>query len=225
MKRHAWWLALVALGGCDPVTVPPREPHEVFDFRLISDQDSLVLRWPNGSQIRVLLQPAGDAALDSLLEQGFSHAVRAWEAVGLYGDYRFARARIVEDADVILTWTGVSLPVVVSDCPPGGSNAFTTFCLTPEGDRLRPFPFLPGSGTGMISRVRFLVSIRPGSTVTPERVRALVTHELGHVLGLAQHSPIQTDIMFTDPGLRETPNARDRASVIVLYQTPPDITP
>jgi len=119
----------------------------------------------------------------------------------------------------------VSLPVNVFRLPAGGSNAFTTFCLTPEGDRLRPFPFLAGNGTTMPSRVRFLVSIRAGSALTAERVRALVTHELGHVLGLAQHSPTQTDIMFTDPGTRDTPNARDRASIIVLYQTRADITP
>jgi len=88
MKRGvAWWLGLLVLGSCDPITVPPREPNEVFDFRLISAADSLVLRWPNGSLIHVLLQPAGDAALDDLLEQGFSHAVRAWEDVSLYGDY------------------------------------------------------------------------------------------------------------------------------------------
>ena len=53
----------------------------------------------------------------------------------------------------------------------------------------------------------------------------LVMHELGHVLGLAQHSPNPGDLMTANPLDRNEPNARDRASVQLLYQLQADITP
>jgi predicted Zn-dependent protease len=161
--------------------------------------------------------------MDTVLQQAFQHAARAWEEVSLYSDFDFLWASGVESADVILTWTGVPLPVNTSNCPPGGSNAFTTFCLNADRTRLEPFP--AAAGNGMPSRVRFIVSVRPGPTQTAARLRTLVTHELGHVLGLAQHSANAADLMFADPANRDVPNTRDRASLQVLYQTRADITP
>jgi predicted Zn-dependent protease len=223
MKRASWLLPLTLLPACDPVTVPAREPTEVFDFRLVAGTDSLVLRWPNRSEIRVFLQPSSDRTADLLMEAAFRHAATAWEDISLYGDFDFTQVRMVEAADVVVTWSGVNLPVEISECPPGGSNAFTTFCLTAERDRLKPFP-LRGTNA-MPSSVRFLVTIRMGESTNRSRVFALLTHELGHVLGIARHSPNQADLMFTEPAGRDVPNARDRATLHVLYQTRADIRP
>jgi predicted Zn-dependent protease len=47
-------------------------------------------------------------------------------------------------------------------------------------------------------------------------------HELGHALGLLQHSPDTTDLMHSSPRVRAP---SDRRSVEVLYHTEPTIAP
>ena len=226
MKRELppWVLLLLAICACEPVTVPAHEPRDVYDFRLVVGADSLVLRWPNGSRIRIYQQPVADANLNVLMRSALLHAIREWEAATLFADFRLEPVSMPEQADVILLWSGSGqpLPVDVSNCPPGGANAYTTFCLTRLEDRLQPFPL---SAAGGSSNVRFLVSLRASEAGSAQRVNALVTHELGHVLGLARHSPSSTDLMFSDPGLRSETNARDRATLQILYRTRPDIVP
>jgi predicted Zn-dependent protease len=56
-------------------------------------------------------------------------------------------------------------------------------------------------------------------------VRGLVTHELGHVLGLARHSDEPRDLMYGGELTTAVPGRRDQASVQVLYQMPPDVVP
>jgi hypothetical protein len=202
--------------------VPARDRNEVYDFRLFIDNDSVVLRWPNASRIRVFLNPATNPDLDPLLRDAFRVGSTAWENATLYSDYAFAQVGVPEAADVIITWSGAPLPVETAQCPPGGGFAFTTFCVSPERNRLVPFPLRESA---MPSRVRFLVTIRESSATNASRVRSLIAHELGHVLGIVQHSPNSQDLMFTDPVAREVPNTRDRVTVQLLYQTRPAIIP
>lgn len=215
-------LLLLALlwTGCDPVVVPVRETGELFDFRLVAGRDSLIMRWPNGSRIRVFLQPAADANHNSALQSALRHTIYTWEAAALYGDFRIQQVVAPEEADVILTLSGADLPVSTSSCPPGGAAAYTTFCLESSRDRLAVFPLR----NGMPGSVRFLVTVRAAEAADAARLRALVAHEFGHVLGLAQHSPNVADLMYRDPA-RDLPNARDRTALQVLYATPPDIVP
>ena len=215
-------LAALLASGCDSATVPERDRIEVYDFRLFIDNDSVVLRWPNASRIRVYLNPATNPALDPLLSEGFRIGSMGWENAALYDDYIFAQVGVPQQADVIITWSGAPLPVETAQCPPSGGFAFTTFCVNPERTRLVPFPL---RDTDMPSRVRFLVTIRESSATNAARVRSLVAHELGHVLGIVQHSPNPDDLMFTDPLARQVPNARDRSTVQLLYQAVPAIVP
>jgi hypothetical protein len=220
--RWATGLGLLMLAACESATVPERDRTEVYDFRLPIDQDSLVMRWRNAFRIRVFINNDSSPALLATLRDAFRHGSIAWEDAVLFTDFRFAQVSTPEQADVILTWSGSSLPVETAQCPPGGGVAFTTFCVTPQRDRLVPFPLRAGT---MISAVRFLVTISPTVGADAARVRSLITHELGHVLGIAQHSPNQDDLMFSNPLVRAEPNTRDRATIQLLYQTRPDITP
>jgi predicted Zn-dependent protease len=207
------------MGACDPVTVPERNGTEVFDFRLPLGADSAVMRWPTGSRIAVFVNPAPQSDRANMLEEGLTRGAAAWEAASLYSTFRFAHVGAPQGADVILTWSDVPVPVVTSNCQPSGGAAFTTFCL--NGTQLFTYPL----SNGEASRVRFLVTVRASEAGNRTRVMTLVMHELGHVLGLAQHSPNPADLMFTNPLDRNEPNARDRASVQLLYQLQADITP
>jgi predicted Zn-dependent protease len=211
--------AVLLIAACDPVTVPERNGTEVFDFRLPMGADSAVMRWPAASRIAVYVNPAPQAERTTLLAESFTHGATGWEAASLYATYRFALADSPQDADVILTWSDVPVPVVTADCQPSGGAAFTTFCL--EGNHLALYPFQ----NNQPSHVRFIVTVRASEAANRTRVMTLVMHELGHVLGLAQHSPNPGDLMTANPLDRNEPNARDRASVQLLYQLQPDITP
>ncbi|MEX2281276.1 MAG: hypothetical protein WEE89_02185 [Gemmatimonadota bacterium] len=215
-------LCTAAVMGCESATVPARAAEQVFEFRLPVNADRLVLRWPNAARIRVFVQPGLTEPLTELLQSAVRAGAMEWQSVSLFGDYSFALVGIPEQADVVVSWSTAIRPVEVADCTPIGGAAFTTFCLTPEGDRLKPFPLRNSTAA---SSVRFLVTIRESEAINSARVHTLVMHELGHVLGIAAHSPDQQDLMFADPGIRDAPSARDRATVQLLYQTRPNITP
>jgi predicted Zn-dependent protease len=48
-------------------------------------------------------------------------------------------------------------------------------------------------------------------------------HELGHVLGILNHSSNPLDIMFSNPTVA-TPSERDRNTVQVMYHWPMNVT-
>ena len=215
-------LATVVLSACDSATVPERNAVEVYDFRLAETDPPSVLRWPTGSTVRVYVHGGDDVARAGQLRDALKHAVRAWNEAVRFGEYRLTVSTTLDAADAVVMWSTDLPPVETADCTPlVGGRATTTFCLDDSGDRLRPFP-IPGMTN---SPVRFLVTIRTAEAGDPARVRAFVTHEIGHVLGISQHSPSSTDLMYTGDLLRDVPNVRDRATVQLLYQATPDIVP
>lgn len=221
-KDSCVWLlgALLALNACDPVTIPERSTGEVYDFRLIAGSEALVMRWPNGSHVRVHVLPVGDSARDALLADAFAVGSAHWQQSSVFLNFRMYPTSSPEAADVLLTWSDATLPVNTAECVPAGQRAYTTFCLSVSGDRLEPFPLLNGKP----SMVRFIVTVRSIAGNTRDQVYALVAHELGHVLGIAQHSTNTDDLMYSNP-LHDSPSARDRATIQILYQTRPDIVP
>lgn len=223
MNNRALLLVLAASGilaACDSATVPERTAVEVYDFRLLTIPPS-VLRWPTGSTVRVYVHEGDDVARAYELNDALRHAVRVWNESVRFGEYRFVVSNALEASDVVVMWSADLPPVETSECSPSGGRAYTTFCLDDSGERLAPFP-IPGMNS---SSVRFLVTVRTSEAGDAARVRSLVAHELGHVLGIAQHSPNTTDLMYAGDLLRDAPNVRDRATVQVLYHAAPDILP
>ncbi len=221
MKLHRWLAVCAVLVACDSPTVPERLLTEVYDYRLLTPAP-LVLRWPIGTTVRVYLEPNADPAHTAALEAGLAHGIEVWNAAALYREVYLERTEDLQQADAVLVFANTLQPVDVSNCQPGGGLAFTTFCLDPQDNtRLAVFPLRNGGG----GRVKFLVTVRNQTVVDAESVRELVAHELGHVLGIAQHSPRETDLLFGNTLTRDTPSPGDRATLHVLYHTRPDITP
>lgn len=219
MKKHILLLCLLA-AACDSPTVPERFLRDVYDFRLLTPEP-LTFRWPTGATVNFMVIADTDAARTDFMRAAVSHAVAVWNNAALYGEVELAETSSIESADVLVMYSQSSAPVDLSACIPSGGLAFTTFCLTDDGFSLEPFARTDGGA----SRVKFVITVRPTSGTDAIAVRRLVTHEIGHVLGIAQHSPKQTDLMFAGTLQRDDPSPADRATLQVLYHTVPDITP
>jgi hypothetical protein len=222
MKLYRW-LALVALiAACDSPSVPERLLTEVYDYRLRAN-GLQVLRWPIGTTVHVYVAGDPDPARTAALLTAFENAEREWNAAALYGEVRIEATSDVQNADAVLLFSSTLPPVETGNCPPGGGSAATTLCLDPQDpSHLAVFPLRNGGG----GKVKFLVTIRSVNPLDVEAVRRLVAHELGHVLGIAQHSSRPTDLMFPETNLtRAEPSPADRATLHVLYHSRPDITP
>ena len=145
-------------------------------------------------------------------------------AAVLFGEYRLARAARPSEAHAVLAWSDVALPVVTGSCPPLlTGRAVTTFCAD-AGDpgRMATFPLLDDE---VPSPVRMVVLVRASEAGDAERVRRLVAHELGHVIGIGAHSADPLDLMFGGTLETAVPSAADRATVRRLYRTDPDLRP
>jgi hypothetical protein len=212
----------VLLASCDSATVPERLLSEVYEYRL-STPALRVLRWPVGSTVRVYVAPDADPARTASLEAALAHAADVWNAAALYGEVELQQTSDLAAADAVLLFSSTQPPVDMTGCPRGAGLAVTTFCLHAQDQtRLATFP-LVGSGAAP-GRVKFVVTV--ASVVSDaELVRRLVAHELGHVLGIAQHSPRAADLMFGNTLTTAVPSVADRATLQLLYQTRPDITP
>jgi predicted Zn-dependent protease len=218
---RALLLGAALLSACDSPTVPERLLRDVYDYRLLTPEPR-VLRWPSGSTVRVYVEPAAEPARTAALQAALQSAIPAWNAAALYGEVRLEETTDVANADVVMLYSGTLAPVDVSACSPGGGQAYTTFCLSDDANHLKVFPLRNSPTAG---NVKFLLTVRTTTVLNAEEVRRLVAHELGHVLGIGQHSPTPTDLMYAGVLTRAEPNAADRRTLQVLYHTEPDITP
>ena len=200
----------LALWGCDAPTVPVELP--AYEPRLGTNQ---IFHWPLGKTIHVYVDPTdGGSALVEPLAQG----QRAWRDVVYYREFEFDIVATPAAADVILhTVTAPLLWELPPGCPSsgGGAGGVTYFCSNDTGDEVVILPLI-ASGPG---HVKMDVTIDPSRATGPYTLRSLVTHELGHVLGIGTHSPNVDDLMTTAP-VAVRPTARDASTLrYLLHQT------
>jgi predicted Zn-dependent protease len=194
----------------------------VYEFRLLTTP-ARVLRWPSGSVIRVHIAAGPSAERTALLESAFINAAARWNALASYGEFQLERAADARQAQVVLSWSDVAPPVDTRGCPPVIRQGVTTFCVDFNTLRLVPYPLV--NDPGAPSRITMLVTILATEASSPALVERLVMHELGHVLGLAQHSPNTSDLMWNGEPTASAPSVRDASTVQVLYHVRPEILP
>jgi hypothetical protein len=212
-------IVLIA-AACDPTSIPEPLAGDIYRYELATPE-LRVLRWPTGTVVDVFVVDHPDAARTDALHAAFVHAADVWNTAVLLGEVQLRETQNINEADAVLNFTGSVLPVDVSNCQPAGTGAFTTFCLTDDDEHLRVFPLVGGGA----SQVKFIVTLRTVTPMDTAEVTRFVAHELGHVLGLAQHSPLSTDLMHELAGVASRPSERDRATLQALYHTAPEITP
>lgn len=224
MRRVLLLLVCAAAPACESPILAGRPTTDVYTFMLDTDPPT-VLHWPTGSTVRLFVVPSGDAGRDSLLAGAVAVGAAGWNREALFGEFRLAPVQRLEEADVVVSWSDVLLPIETEQCRPQLQRAVTTFCIDgfdTAAPTLRPFP-LRQPADPAAGEVRMLVTFLGAESLFPERLTRLVAHELGHVLGIGRHSADSGDLMFApDPG-RATPSRRDAATVQVLYHTRADI--
>ena len=197
-------LAIAVLtAGCSDIIPPSRTP------RYLADAAGDTFHWPaDRIPVRYFVDPRG--ALPRLVHNGLS----AWQDQFLYGEYRAVVVADSTAADVIVRWQD-SVP---ADVPPdtagalGACDGVTTYVLDSTKTMTGP------------EHVSLRVRLGYALPQIAECFRRVVTHELGHSLGILSHSPATTDLMYGTPAI-ERPTERDRNTAQVLYHTLPTIFP
>lgn len=196
---------LGALVACAEPMVPQRDPAYGFDDPATGD----VFRWPAARlPVRLWVDPRG--AMPRLVGDGLG----AWEALFLYGEFRGVTVSDSLDADVIVRWANTVPP----DVPPDpGPPAFACQGVT---------QYSIDATNVLDDYVRVAIGVRAGYTDAQVAACAsrVATHELGHVLGIFQHSPDTADLMYASPRVPR-PSDGDRRTIEVLYHTEPTIAP
>jgi hypothetical protein len=204
MKRGIPLLA-AALAACGDPLIPARAPAYPFADGLTGD----VFHWPaDRLPVRYWVDPRG--ALPRLTRA----ALADWEAQFLYGELRGVLVADSLDADVLVVWGGT----VPNDVPPDpGTPVVACNGVT---------QYTVDSTNTLSDYIRAEINVQGG--FTDAQVAACVarttTHEVGHTIGILNHSPDPADLMNSTPTV-PAPSDGDRRTVEVLYHTPPTIAP
>lgn len=224
-RRFLAGAALVLLvAACDAPTYPGFVP--AYDATELTG--GLVYRWQPGRTILVYPDPTSAPAGFDIASAVRDGAAR-WNDATRFAEYRLAVTSRPSDADVIVRFRFAPLLVDLSGCEPGGSGAGrTAFCI--DTNPVRVLPLLAGGG----GRVKMDVYVDPESRtaeqlapfgLTPQTYfQALVTHELGHVLGIGGHAPFDQaeDVMNNFPRVT-APSERDIRTMRWIWRQPVDL--
>lgn len=200
-------MVVLALSACDGPGAPNRPSP--YEFRL-DPPDDFVFHWePEHLPVRYYV--AGGGALSEYTATGLA----TWERQFLYGEFRGVLAGDSTDADVIVRWQiGPPPEAPLTNDPPLTSCQGVT--------RLPNLTDAPA----FQDKLRVEIAWFAGETPTDiaNCAARVVTHELGHTLGIFRHSLEPTDLMSPDPVVG-TPSSRDRATVEYLYHLPTQVRP
>ena len=208
-RRALHWVLLAILAGCGDAAAPLRADH--YEWRLFEPAtgggiDTLAFAWPTASQ------PLRIWAQDSLgLVAHTTAAIQTWQAQFLYGEFRGV---MVSDS------TGADIIVVAGQAPAGGPvlPSMARQCQGATDVSVDPLTFILSPPMHIYIELRFAPDA-PGVDACLDLTTA---HELGHALGIFQHSPDPDDLMYADP-IVSVPSARDRNTAERAYHTPTTI--
>jgi predicted Zn-dependent protease len=214
--RFRWVTAglVVAGAACGDIATPLRS--DFYEWRLIvpaasgSGNDSLSFHWPKERlPVRIWVEDAAS------LPVNVPAAIAAWRRAFLYNEFD---ATIVSDsatADVIVR-AGSAPGIQFSRTRLHSALALecagaTDLDISDDHSELQ----LP---------VRVFIDPRsePNAPNLPACLALTTTHELGHALGIWEHSPTATDLMFADP-MVDAPSDRDLATAEQIYHVPPNV--
>lgn len=183
--------AVLTLASCDSPTMTAFDP--AYDPTTLTS--GLFYHWPPGHDVTIyvdLSQAVAGTDLDAAVREG----IAAWTSAGLLGEIRMRVVTDLRAANVIVHHSAATRLWQTEGCEPIPTSAggATYFCVEETLDAVT-FDLNDGSD----GRAKMDVSVNRGAVDTDAEFRAVVIHELGHVLGIGGHSPNATDLMFGSP--------------------------
>ena len=214
--RLSLLIAVTLLSGCTDIGTPSRAvPYESrlfipFDSLGQPAVDSLRFHWPRSSvPVRYWVEDSLEAPAH------VRAAIATWKSAFLYKEWDGTVVGDSNQADVIIR--------VLNPPPKPGPSTIRIASRRPECEGATDVDTVA-------TRREFLVPVRV--FLNPKFVNESLSlcmkitaiHELGHTMGLFQHSSDINDMMFTDPEAVRL-SARDISTVEALYHREADMLP
>jgi hypothetical protein len=217
LQRAVPILSVLAAGALAPACADigsPNRSAEAYEWRLFpgigpGTEDTLSFSWP-ASRLPVTVWAEDTLGLQDHVE----HGLETWEAAFLYGEF-----------DAVLVPDSVGADILVRIGPPisvGFSQAFRSAAPECEGGTTLD---LPEDSREIQLPIRVFINPRfdPSTPGVNECLALTTTHELGHAIGIFAHSPVATDLMYSDPTVSVL-SERDRSTAELAYHVEPTLT-
>ncbi len=217
IRRVALSLAAVmAVAACTEIGAPIR--NDFYEWRLIvpatgggAGLDTLAFHWAQGNvPVRIWAEDAQD------LRRRMDDAIQVWKQQFLYGEFDGTLVNDSASADVI----------AVVGAPPSilNSKAVHLASMAPECRGVTVLD-ISDDQTELTLPIHIYVDPRftPGTPGLEECLDLTTAHELGHALGLFQHSDQLDDLMSANP-IVSGPTARDRETIELAYHVRATLT-
>ena len=196
--------AIVAL-ACGDIGAPSRADH--YEWRFTNGPDTISFHWPRASQpVRFWVADTFNLATHT------QTAIDNWKAALLYREFDGEIVADSNNADVIVT----------AGFPPGGGGILVG--RAPECEALTDINL--DLETKVLELPMHVYVMRRFDPELPETQRCfelVMTHEVGHAMGIFRHSPDPDDIMYFAPTVQE-PSLRDRQTAEILHQSRVTVT-
>jgi hypothetical protein len=218
MTQRSRWTALLlaaaAAVACSDIASPLRS--DFYEWRIIAPspsgtgEDTISFHWQQSDlPVRVWVEDGAG------LPDHMRRAIDVWKSEFLYHEFDGTEVSDSSTADIIVL---ASSAPSVKDVSPAVTRLHSALAPECSGEtRLQ----ISDDHTQLL--LPFRVYINPlGDPTAPAVADCLALtsiHELGHTLGIFQHSPDSTDIMFELPVV-PLPSERDRNTAEVIYHLP-----
>ncbi|HWA57132.1 MAG TPA: matrixin family metalloprotease [Gemmatimonadales bacterium] len=200
-------LGLVAAVACSDIVSPTRTGLS-YDWRLLLNydsagiplQDTLSFHWPRSSlPVKVWVEDQNG------LPDHIRTAIATWKAAFLYGEWD---AKVVSDSAIA--------DVIVRAIQPPPQSSSLRYALAEACIGATDVDTVANRHQLRVPVHAYVYVSIPGDPRLEECLNTVATHELGHTMGLLQHSRDSTDIMYAVP-TADALTASDVATVVNAY--------
>ena len=222
MRAVAAGLLLMSVLACETPSVP--FDFGQYDFRLVVGTTGGQLRrtfhWGAGADVPVFVNQPEVGGRPSMAD-ALDRASDVWTRAAIFSEIRLRRTTNLDEAVAVLQWKDVEpiLSTPVGCDGPGTGAASTRGCLNAAADSLITWPRRDQGPSNVLFNV--IVQLRPDAD--DDLLELLVTHEMGHVMGILAHSTSADDLMWGGIVTTGELSGADRQTLRTLYQSPVDL--